>query len=137
MDLFILESCCTLTEIWLILTNKLVSIQSCILKRNGFQRNYKNNYNIWGPFVRGLTMDIDMSRKHKIEVCGCPNYLENCPQCLVTSFNGSGHTSSCRSANLKSDFRADIYAQMPMPLLKMRIENPEDGVYVLNKASGV
>lgn len=80
---------------------------------------------------------MDPSQQHAIELCSCPNYFENCSQCLVVSLDGNGHSDSCRSINTKSEFRADIYGKMPMPIFKMRIENPHDVLHVLNKTSGM
>lgn len=75
--------------------------------------------------------------EHSIETCRCPIYLENCPECLVFSLDGSGHEPKCDSRNMKSGFRTDIYGKVPMPLLKLRIENPKDVLHVLNKTSGM
>lgn len=71
------------------------------------------------------------------EKCGCPNRLENCPNCLIVSLDGSGHEKTCYLKNTKGDYRADIYSQVPMPVFKLRIENPKDVLHILDKESGM
>lgn len=75
--------------------------------------------------------------QHSIEQCRCPSYLENCPECLVFSLDGSGHSSTCRSNNPKSSVRASVHGQISKPIFKMRIENPKDELHILNKKSGM
>lgn len=33
--------------------------------------------------------------------------------------------------------RTDIYGQMPMTMLKIRVENPNDMLYILRKSTGI
>lgn len=77
------------------------------------------------------------TQNHPIEHCDLPNLLVKCPECLVTSCDGSGHSNSCLIVNTISGFRMDIYAETPLPLFKLRIENPNDVIHLLNKETGV
>lgn len=38
--------------------------------------------------------------------------------------------------NTIQNYRTDVYAQMPMPIIKVFIKDPRDMIYVLNKTSG-
>lgn len=55
---------------------------------------------------------------------------EWCPNCLVVS--------DCRQERVKpiQHYRSDVYAQMPMSVFEMRLENSNDVLYVLNKSNG-
>lgn len=77
------------------------------------------------------------SQRHAIDACTSPNYLVKCSNCLVVSFDGSGHektNSLCLEGKCRS--RNEIYSTMPMPMFSLKIENASDNVYFLNKASG-
>lgn len=77
------------------------------------------------------------TQNHPIEDCAHPNLLVKCPECLVTSSDGSGHSNSCPIVNTISGSRMDIYAEVPLPLFKLRIENPNDVIHLLNKETGI
>lgn len=82
-------------------------------------------------------MDINnFGPQHSIDTCWYPNYLQRCANCLVYSFDGSGHTGPCRLVASPCNIRSDIYAKLPSPVFKLRIENPTDAVYFLNKTTG-
>lgn len=76
------------------------------------------------------------SERHRIEDCPLPNYLTKCTDCLVTSFEGRGHASSCTKMNPITSINMDIYAEKPLPLFKIKIDNPRDEIYAFNKMIG-
>lgn len=74
---------------------------------------------------------------HTFGTCTFPNYWTKCNKCLVTSFDGSGHTNKCKEKGQASKITKNIYSSVSMPVFKLRAENSEDIIYVLNKSSGV
>lgn len=52
-----------------------------------------------------------------------------CPSCLVMS----NRTTN----DIIKNFRTNVYAQMPLSMFTMRIENPNDVLYILDKKSGI
>ena len=80
--------------------------------------------------------DQAMSMSHTVNSCPKPNYWSNCVNCLVTSFDGSGHTAPCRDIDSPSIHRGSIYAQSPVPVLKCRIDQ-KHSLHIFDKGSGI
>lgn len=67
-----------------------------------------------------------------------PNQLENAPR---FSF-GDSWCANClvvseRTNDSIQNYRTNVYGQVPMSMFKIRIENPNDELYILNKTSGI
>lgn len=86
-----------------------------------------------------MALDVDNQNQdiHGFDMCTRPKYLKKCDYCLVFSLDGSGHSNGCIAYGTKANFVTDIYVKSPLPILKMRLENPHDALYVLQKSSGV
>lgn len=50
--------------------------------------------------------------------------------------DGTGHSQKCRAGGMRSHVKENVYAQLATPLFKVRIENPNDRLHVLNKENG-
>lgn len=70
---------------------------------------------------------------HDVSECKDPNIWIKCPRCLVLSMDGSGHSQGCRMNGTASAVRSNIYALKPLDMFMMRVKNPDDSVFVLNK----
>lgn len=85
--------------------------------------------------VTGTEICCNCGKEHANKNCAFPNYLVNCPKCLVVSFDGNGHTNPCRSAQVSS-FRSDVYGRIPQPIFKLRIRNANDVLHQFNHITG-
>lgn len=77
------------------------------------------------------------NQQHSIESCSCPNYLVKCSDCLVFSMDGSGHAANCERNGTKTSIEKCIYAKLPMPMFKFRLDNGQDSLHLLNKETGI
>lgn len=71
---------------------------------------------------------------HATGMCDYPNFMHRCPRCLVTSLNGTGHSTPCYPTHTVSSFRSDVYALSPTTLFAMRF--PQGKIFSFDKASG-
>lgn len=74
--------------------------------------------------------------QNQIADCHLPNYLAKCTDCLITSFDGRDHSSSCLVKKFITSVNMNINAEKPMAMVKMRFENPYDQVFAFNKMTG-
>lgn len=60
-----------------------------------------------------------------------PNHYIRCFRCLVTSFDGSGHSTPCTPLNTISQLRDNILAVETVPMFKFNIATSEGTLYYL------
>lgn len=87
--------------------------------------------------IMTMALARDNQQMHKFEACVLPSNLKKCAYCLVFSLNGSGHSNGCLKAGTKSIFIGDVYAKIPVPVFKIRLENVNDTLHLLNNVSGI
>lgn len=76
------------------------------------------------------------SDQHHTGSCPEPNDIHCCPRCLFTSLDGTGHTTPCFPRNTISGFRSNVYAITPKTLFKLRFNDPNGKMLVLNDDIG-
>lgn len=72
------------------------------------------------------------SRCHSSVKCDLPDYQYCCEQCLVTSFDGGSHFSTCNEVNRVSVCRPNIYAKKETVLLEIKFLKREATIVYLN-----
>lgn len=55
--------------------------------------------------------------------------IENCTSPI--NFDGSGHSNTCKYQAKKTNFRTDVYGQMPMTMFEICTSNPKDELHFL------
>lgn len=83
-----------------------------------------------------MSLCYNCGGQHDSASCFYPSYLERCANCLVMSLDGSGHGHTCRASNL-SHQREHIYAEVPIPIFKMKFCDPKGLLHVFDRKSGL